>query len=356
MAIIRNDYYLPGNGYGSAGGNISSGEEPEKKYLRYYRPVIEDTVNKKYRNWQAIDYYDIPLNLKEVNIDLDYSKITADYLKYKVNLVLPEKAPSIYSFLFRNKNLINGKGETYKVEDKRKIILNPADFEINKKYDANYFNNYIKEKYGEEWSIVSKFQVCKCDVPMDVRYFGQGSGVIKDHYVKPNNYVPSDFKKWIQYDKAKNWKVVNEEFQYEFKAYVKELWYHSGNAKVVFSWLSIFLAYPAAINSLVNANYYHTVQINTVEFWIQKNVETNFDDYPASTKLLFENNFILTPSTWKDFSYSLGEIEPFNFSIEPEEKLIIKGLFLPKFIEINDIGIMLPNIKNLTQLHIKHIK
>ena len=110
MAIIRNDYYLPGKGYGSAGGNISSGEEPNKKYLHYYRPVIEDTVNKKYRNWQAIDYYDIPLNLKEVNIDLDYSKITADYLKYKVNLVLPEKAPSIYSFLFRNKNLINGKG------------------------------------------------------------------------------------------------------------------------------------------------------------------------------------------------------------------------------------------------------
>ncbi|MDD7884012.1 hypothetical protein [Metamycoplasma hyosynoviae] len=339
------------------GGGIppsDTGEIVGKKYKYYYIPVIENTTNKKYRNWQAIDYLDLPISLKEVNIDLDYSKITPDFLKYKLNLVVPNKNYLIYDFLFRDKNAINAAGKEFDPKQKKKIILNPSDFELNKVYDANYIKNYVKEKYGKEWYIVSDFKVLKCEVPMDIYYQANESVNATNYYVNVNNFVPEYHKKWIQYDKQSNWKEVNEVFDFKFKALVKELWYHSGNSQVVFAWIATILIFGLPFIAL--PHYYHTVIINTVEFWIQKDEKTNFEQYPYSTKLLFENNFILTPSTWKNFASSLGEIEPFDFNINPGEKLIIKGLFLPRVIEINNAGFILPNIKNLTQLHIKHIE
>ncbi|WP_036443601.1 hypothetical protein, partial [Metamycoplasma hyosynoviae] len=79
-------------------------------------------------------------------------------------------------------------------------------------------------------------------------------------------------------------------------------------------------------------------------------------DYPEITKQLFKNNFILNPYTWKDFAAAIGEIDPFKFSIGLGEKLVIKGLFFPNIIGLNEKALILPEIKNLTQLHIKYIK
>jgi len=349
--VIKNDLIdwkdgMPGGGW--------STPEPTKKYKEYYRASFSDSNLIKFRNWQAIDYLDLPLNLKEVNIDLDYSKLTPDYLKYKLNLAVPNGLHSIYDFLFNGKNVINEKGKVYDLKKKKKIILDPRQFELNKTYDANFLNNYVKEKYGEKWYIASKLQVLKCEVPMDIPYARNDTFIATNYYVNVNEKVPAKHQKWIQYSKQGNWQPVNEVFDYKFTATVKELWYHTGNAQVVFGWL-YFLSNPS-LPAMALAHYYHTVVLNTIEFWIQEDETTNFDDYPYSTKLLFQNNFILTPSTWTDFVKAIGDVEPFNFEIKPNEKLIIKGLFIPRIIVINEKGFLLPNIKNLTQLHIKHIE
>ncbi|WP_406615675.1 hypothetical protein ACJA25_00490 [Mycoplasmopsis hyopharyngis] len=342
--LIFDDKLIDENGY-----------DPEK-YNFWYIPVIDYSPAKKLKNTHAVYYPDLPINLKEVNIDLDYSKITTDFLRYKLNLILPNKVNSPYALLYGNKNSIDENGQIIKPQNKQKVFLDPSEFELNKKYDNDFLNNYVKNKYGNEWKVSSKPKVYKCIVPMDVPYWGQGSGIASEHYISVNNNVPLNFQKWIQYDKQANWKQVNEEFKNEFKAVVKDLNWNRGNAQIAFAWISTFLISPSFAISTTLAHYYHEVEISTIEFWIKKEETSIISDYPEITKQLFKNNFILDNSSWQDVSKSIGDIEPFKFTLKPFEKLIIKGLFLPKTIEINKVIFPIPYIKNLTQLHIKYIK
>ncbi|WP_444704925.1 hypothetical protein ACT1UH_02950 [Mycoplasma sp. 332] len=323
-----------------------------ENYKKWYRANISGAIlNKKYRNYQSVDYLDLPLNLKEVNIDLDYSKANPDYIKYKLNLIIPNKINSPYEFLFNNKPVLNSKGEEIKPKNRIRVFLDPSMFELNKKYSPEFFDKYIKDKYGSEWKIASKFKVYKAETSMNVMYTYHGL-TASNHYVNVNNYVPESFNRWINYRSLgdSSWKEVTENFNYEFKVRVKELWYHTGNWDVVAFWLStdkITKSLPI---------YYHTVEVKTVSFWIEKDAETQIEEYPSSTKILFKNNFILNSTTWKDFANSLGEIESLKFEVMPGHKLIIKGLFLPQTIIINNKLFAIPKIKNQTQIHIKYIE
>ena len=100
---------------------------------------------------------------------------------------------------------------------------------------------------------------------MDVPYWSQGSGVAKDHYVNVNEFIPARFQKWIQYNKASNWKAVNEVFENKFRAITKELWYNNGNAQIVFAWLFTIWSHGVALPTLLLPHYYHTIEIRTIE-------------------------------------------------------------------------------------------
>ncbi|MDC8914527.1 hypothetical protein [Metamycoplasma hyosynoviae] len=344
--------------FGPVPGN---GEYNPTQYTYYFRPVIiNHSPIKRFRNWQVVEYPEIPINLKEVNIDLDYAKASADYLKYKVNLVLPNSINSPYELLYNSKQAIGSQGEVVNPLYRQRVFIDPSEFELGKKYDEAFFNEWVLKKYGKDWKIASKFQVYKCEVPMEVFYDIEKEGINwKNFYVEVNKEVPQRLQKYIKYEQMKNWKLVNEEFDFRFTGISKEVWKHRGNFQSFWLWFGALFSSPSDIgfNNLKLASWDHNIIINTVEFWIVKNPDkTDFTDYPEITKQLFKNNFILNPYTWKDFAAAIGEIDPFKFSIGLGEKLVIKGLFFPNIIGLNEKALILPEIKNLTQLHIKYIK
>jgi len=92
----------------------------------------------------------LSINLKEVNIDLDYSKVTADYLKYKVNMILPEQINSPYQLLYGNKNPLDSQGNVINSKNVQRVFLDPSKFELEKQYEQGFLDKYIEDNYGKE--------------------------------------------------------------------------------------------------------------------------------------------------------------------------------------------------------------
>ena len=98
------------------------------------------------------------------------------------------------------------------------------------------------------------------------------------------------------------------------------------------------------------------VECYKISFMASKEEKDAIKDYPLWTQVLFKHNFIFTEENWIEFNNAIQNNDSLTYTLKANEKLIFKGMFFPKFINIGKENYRLPNIQNLTELIITQIE
>lgn len=363
MAIRKEDLYnpfwqkAPDSSVPGAGVPPSEGKQyQDKKFFRILlKSVVQSEVNPQYKNTQTAFAPLVPNIIKEVNIDLDYAKNSIDYLKYKVFLKLPRKVATSYDFLYGCKGfVINPDGSVFRPYT-RKIIrfdLLNNDIKTKTKYENSDLEVKIQKIYGEDWKIVREPAVLSATTTIMLWDSAKWKERGKDL-----NDLDNSFKELIDWNSL-IWTETNETFDGYFKMQVIDQEMVNCNPPDGVKKTYIERRHNDGTPGGYRRNEGFpkwTVKINCIELWIEKQANANWNEYPEPTRILYQNNFLLNNHTWKKFASSF-EFEDIDINCKVNEKIVIHGLFLPEFCEINETPLFLPSIPNLGQITIKHIK
>ncbi|MHC5521358.1 hypothetical protein [Metamycoplasma hominis] len=363
MAIRKEDLYnpfwqkAPDSSVPGAGVPPSEGKQyQDKKFFRILlKSVVQSEVNPQYKNTQTAFAPLVPNIIKEVNIDLDYAKNSIDYLKYKVFLKLPRKVATSYDFLYGCKGFaINPDGSVFRPYT-RKIIrfdLLNNDIKTKTKYENSDLEVKIQKIYGEDWKIVREPAVLSATTTIMLWDSAKWKERGKDL-----NDLDNSFKELIDWNSL-IWTETNETFDGYFKMQVIDQEMVNCNPPDGVKKTYIERRHNDGTPGGYRRNEGFpkwTVKINCIELWIEKQANANWNEYPEPTRILYQNNFLLNNHTWKKFASSF-EFEDIDINCKVNEKIVIHGLFLPEFCEINNTPLFLPSIPNLGQITIKHIK
>ncbi|MHA3890529.1 hypothetical protein HDJGFE_03060 [Metamycoplasma hominis] len=363
MAIRKEYLYnpfwqkAPDSSVPGAGVPPSEGKQyQDKKFFRILlKSVVQSEVNPQYKNTQTAFAPLVPNIIKEVNIDLDYAKNSIDYLKYKVFLKLPRKVATSYDFLYGCKGfVINPDGSVFRPYT-RKIIrfdLLNNDIKTKTKYENSDLEVKIQKIYGEDWKIVREPAVLSATTTIMLWDSAKWKERGKDL-----NDLDNSFKELIDWNSL-IWTETNETFDGYFKMQVIDQEMVNCNPPDGVKKTYIERRHNDGTPGGYRRNEGFpkwTVKINCIELWIEKQANANWNEYPEPTRILYQNNFLLNNHTWKKFASSF-EFEDIDINCKVNEKIVIHGLFLPEFCEINNTPLFLPSIPNLGQITIKHIK
>lgn len=345
------DFSVPGAGVPPSEGK----QYQDKKFFRILlKSVVQSEVNPQYKNTSTGFAPLIPNIIKEVNIDLDYAKNSIDYLKYKVFLKLPIKAATSYDFLYGGKGFINSDGfvsQPYTRKIIRFDLLNNG-IKTHTKFENSTLEIMIKKIYGSDWKIVRESTVLSATTTIIL--WDPAKWLVR---AKDLNDLDNSFKELIDWNSL-IWTETNEDFDGYFKMQVIDQEIVRQNPPDGVKKSSIERRHNDGTPGGYRRNEGYpkwTVKINCIELWIEKQANANWDEYPEPTRILYQNNFLLNNHTWKKFASSF-EFEDIDINCKVNEKIVIHGLFLPEFCEINNTPLFLPSIPNLGQITIKHIK
>lgn len=363
MAIRKEDLYnpfwqkAPDSSVPGAGVPPSEGKQyQDKQFFRILlKSVVQSEVNPQYKNTQTAFAPLVPNIIKEVNIDLDYAKNSIDYLKYKVFLKLPRKVATSYDFLYGCKGFVINPDGTVSRPYTRKIIrfdLLNNDIKTKTKYENPDLEIKIQKIYGEDWKIVREPTVLSATTTIMLWDSAKWKERGKDL-----NDLDNSFKELIDWNSL-IWTETNEAFDGYFKMQVIDQEMVNCNPPDGVKKSSIERRHNDGTPGGYRRNEGYpkwTIKINCIELWIEKQANANWNEYPEPTRILYQNNFLLNNHTWKKFASSF-EFEDIDINCKVNEKIVIHGLFLPEFCEINNTPLFLPSIPNLGQITIKHIK
>lgn len=345
------DFSVPGAGVPPSEGK----QYHDKKFFRILlKSVVQSEVNPQYKNTSTGFAPLIPNIIKEVNIDLDYAKNSIDYLKYKVFLKLPIKAATSYDFLYGGKGFINSDGSVSQPYTRKIIrfdLLNNG-IKTHTKFENSTLEIMIKKIYGSDWKIVRESTVLSATTTIIL--WDPAKWLVR---AKDLNDLDNSFKELIDWNSL-IWTETNEDFDGYFKMQVIDQEIVRQNPPDGVKKSSIERRHNDGTPGGYRRNEGYpkwTVKINCIELWIEKQANANWDEYPEPTRILYQNNFLLNNHTWKKFASSF-EFEDIDINCKVNEKIVIHGLFLPEFCEINNTPLFLPSIPNLGQITIKHIK
>lgn len=345
------DFSVPGAGVPPSEGK----QYQDKKFFRILlKSVVQSEVNPQYKNTSTGFAPLIPNIIKEVNIDLDYAKNSIDYLKYKVFLKLPIKAATSYDFLYGGKGFINSDGSVSQPYTRKIIrfdLLNNG-IKTHTKFENSTLEIMIKKIYGSDWKIVRESTVLSATTTIIL--WDPAKWLVR---AKDLNDLDNSFKELIDWNSL-IWTETNEDFDGYFKMQVIDQEIVRQNPPDGVKKSSIERRHNDGTPGGYRRNEGYpkwTVKINCIELWIEKQANANWDEYPEPTRILYQNNFLLNNHTWKKFASSF-EFEDIDINCKVNEKIVIHGLFLPEFCEINNTPLFLPSIPNLGQITIKHIK
>lgn len=345
------DFSVPGAGVPPSEGK----QYQDKKFFRILlKSVVQSEVNPQYKNTSTGFAPLIPNIIKEVNIDLDYAKNSIDYLKYKVFLKLPIKAATSYDFLYGGKGFINSDGSVSQPYTRKIIrfdLLNNG-IKTHTKFENSTLEIMIKKIYGADWKIVRESTVLSATTTIIL--WDPAKWLVR---AKDLNDLDNSFKELIDWNSL-IWTETNEDFDGYFKMQVIDQEIVRQNPPDGVKKSSIERRHNDGTPGGYRRNEGYpkwTVKINCIELWIEKQANANWDEYPEPTRILYQNNFLLNNHTWKKFASSF-EFEDIDINCKVNEKIVIHGLFLPEFCEINNTPLFLPSIPNLGQITIKHIK
>ncbi|UIU37729.1 hypothetical protein LLZ86_03010 [Metamycoplasma hominis] len=345
------DYSVPGAGVPPSEGK----QYQDKKFFRILlKSVVQSEVNPQYKNTQTAFAPLVPNIIKEVNIDLDYAKNSIDYLKYKVFLKLPRKVATSFDFLYGCKGfVINPDGKVFRPYTRKIIrfdLLNNG-IKTKTKYKNSNLKSMIQKIYGSDWDIVREPTVLSATTTITI-----WDWLNWQPYAEKLDDLDTKFRELIDWNSL-IWTETNEAFDGYFKMQVikEEKVY---NAPDGVKKTSIERRHNDGTPGGYRRNEGYpkwTIKINCIELWIEKQADADWNEYPEPTRILYQNNFLLNNHTWKKFASSF-EFEDININCKVNEKIVIHGLFLPEFCEINNTPLFLPSIPNLGQITIKHIK
>lgn len=344
------DFSVPGAGVPPSEGK----QYQDKKFFRILlKSVVQSEVNPQYKNTQTAFAPLVPNIIKEVNIDLDYAKNSIDYLRYKVFLKLPRKVASSYDFLYGSKGFINSDGTVSRLYTRKIIRFDLLNNEIKTKtkFENSKLKSMIQKIYGSDWDIVREPTILSATTTITI-----WDWLNWQPYAEKIDDLDTKFRELIDWNSL-IWTETKEKFDGYFRMQVikEEKVY---NAPDGVKKTSIERRHNDGTPGGYRRNEGYpkwTIKINCIELWIEKQADANWDEYPEPTRILYQNNFLLNNRTWKKFASSF-EFEDIDINCKVNEKIVIHGLFLPEFCEINNTPLFLPSIPNLGQITIKHIK
>ena len=308
-----------------------------------------------FSNTQDLDYPIIPKELKEVNVNISAKETTLDDLKYRVNLILPKNVTDSYEFLYKTNPALSSGGSQY---TQRKEFVLTSEAAIDKLTIIKL--NEIFRKLYPEWTIDSReiyITVGETNFsrpmytptfsPADegAQFYQEYNGIERFINFK---YIPWDYVTW----NAKSKRKLNDGENTLPKLTWGETRSHSDK------WPKKHYAGPP--NSMGSGRKFNSyaggVECYKITFMASKEKKDAIKDYPLWTQVLFKHNFIFTEENWIEFNNTIKDNDSLIYTIKANEKLIFKGMFFPKFINIGEENYRLPNIQNLTELIITQIE
>lgn len=299
-------------------------------------PEISKLKSQQINDWQYVDYPNIPRELKELNVNVSPKEVTYEDLKYRVNFLLPQIAQDPYSF-FKDKDSL---GTIKRIKIELSDALWKESSLTLEKIRKRFFEFYDKKN----WTIDSeKFRIAKVKIKGLIGYFEE-LGYKKDGII--TDLSKMDFRTKEVADETIEDFSSGMDFRPKIVKYTPikspkfppryEGGNQAGRGRGAYNAFQVDIEAKALI-------FY------AIASWGEKSAK-----YYEVFNFLKARNFILTEDDWQNMSpfFNSETIPEFNFS--NKEKIVIKGLFLPKSIIINKNNEALAEVTNQTELIINY--